>query len=335
MVAIILITILFQNYFRYRRMLQCQDCLQWFHQECIRSLSYQLMFGDRFFRFTCTLCNGKEEETIQRLELGVVDALHLVILNLILSKNQKFHDLETSIVPFIKKKLKYLTDNGSNTHFKLSMIQPENIIKFLSNNKTRFKCGSETGQQSGFWGLRRLVAPWLPSKYLMYRPKYCKVSINNKKAKETLIQPNNKKGVFQRRNKPVKPGIRDIVSKNSSLKRPRPRDLHAGDFSDSESSFGTLDLLIKPPKDFSGLNNPFRLSSDVKRPVNDGVLTPSSETESLRTPDSRNSLLVCDKESPASCDTPSHNLGEGEIILFSTLPCILDVIFIDQSLSIS
>ena len=33
---------------RYKRMLQCQDCLQWFHQECIRSLSYQLMFGDRY-----------------------------------------------------------------------------------------------------------------------------------------------------------------------------------------------------------------------------------------------------------------------------------------------
>ena len=32
---------------RYKKMLQCQDCLQWFHQECIRSLSYPLMCGDR------------------------------------------------------------------------------------------------------------------------------------------------------------------------------------------------------------------------------------------------------------------------------------------------
>ena len=240
----------------------------------------------------------------------MVDALHLVILNLIMSKNQKFHDLESSIIPFIKKKLKYLTDNGSNSHFKLSMIQPDNVIKVLSNNKSRFKNGSEGGQQSCFWGLRKMVAPWLPSKYLVYRPKHCRVSSSIKRLKETLIQPNNKKGVFQRRNKP---GIKDIVSKNSSLKRPRPRD---SDFSDSESSFGTLDALIKPPKDFCGLNNPFRLSSD-KRPA-PGTLTPSSEAERTpdsvaRTPESRTSLLLGDKESPCS-GTPSHNAGEGEII---------------------
>ena len=99
----------------------------------------------------------------------MVDALHLVILNLILSKNQKFHDIETSIIPLIKKKLKYLTDNGANSHVKLSLITSDHIIKILSSHKSRFKCGSETGQQSWFWGLRRMVAPWLPSKYLLYR----------------------------------------------------------------------------------------------------------------------------------------------------------------------
>ena len=31
----------------YKKMLQCKDCLQWFHQECIRSLTYQLLCGDR------------------------------------------------------------------------------------------------------------------------------------------------------------------------------------------------------------------------------------------------------------------------------------------------
>ena len=101
-------------------MLQCCDCLQWFHQECIRSLSYQLMCGDRletliqypsltlqiiligrFFKFTCTLCNGKEEESIQRLEMGMVDALHLVIFNLIISKNQKYAPI---LILFSKKK---------------------------------------------------------------------------------------------------------------------------------------------------------------------------------------------------------------------------------------
>ena len=31
----------------YKKMLQCKDCLQWFHQECIRALSHPLLCGDR------------------------------------------------------------------------------------------------------------------------------------------------------------------------------------------------------------------------------------------------------------------------------------------------
>ena len=283
----------------------------------------------RFFKFTCTLCNGKEEETIQRLELGVVDALHLVILNLILSKNQKFHDIETSIIPLIKKKLKYLTDNGTNAHVKLSMITSDHIIKILSNNKTRFKCGSETGQQSCFWGLRRMVAPWMPSKYLLYRPKYCKVSSSIKRLKETLIQPNNKKGQFHGKkpqarsgslSKPALKNVMNAVSKKSSLKRGRPKDL-THDFSDSDtSSFGTLDLLIKPPKDFSGANNPFRLSSDSKRSGSSSAPSSSSTPASSEPGASINMFLTQgDKESPPSSSTPSQHPSEGKFQLFNYL----------------
>ena len=34
----------------YKKMLQCRDCLQWFHQECIRALSHPLLCGDRSAR---------------------------------------------------------------------------------------------------------------------------------------------------------------------------------------------------------------------------------------------------------------------------------------------
>ena len=102
-------------------------------------LSLQFIIG-RFFKFTCTLCNGKEEESIQRLDMGMVDALHLVIFNLILSKNQKFHHLETSIIPLMKKKIQYLTDNGSNTHIKLSQLTSSTklIPKYQGNILRRF-----------------------------------------------------------------------------------------------------------------------------------------------------------------------------------------------------
>ena len=267
-------------------------------------LSLQFIIG-RFFKFTCTLCNGKEEESIQRLDMGMVDALHLVIFNLILSKNQKFHHLETSIIPLMKKKIQYLTDNGSNTHIKLSQLTGEQLYKYLGNNKSRFKCGSETGQQSCFWGLRKLVAPWLPSKYLLYKSKYCKVNYNLKRLKETLIQPNNKKGVFQDSNQ-RKPVLKDLVK--SSLKRGRAKDL-SNDFSDSDtSSFGTLDLLIKPPKDFSGANNPFRLSTECSgvKPPASGEATPSSTAT-----DSTIKMFLGEKDSPISSGAASHVTSEG------------------------
>ena len=269
-------------------------------------------FLSRFFKFVCTLCNGTHEETIQRLDLGIVDALHLVIFNLIISKNQKFHDLESSILPFMRKKIKYLTGNGNNYNFKLSRIESEFIVKILSNNKTRFKCGSETGQQSSYWGLRKMMAPWLPSKYLIFTPKFCRVISNQKRLKETLIQP-NKKGVFHKRK---------AVGKNlvkGSLKR-RAKDL-AGDLSDSDaSSFGTLDLLIKTPKDFSGHNNPFRLMgppSDASDPKTDtvtpasGEVTPVSGQATPNSTDSTIKLFLSEKGSPLSSGAASTATVEG------------------------
>ena len=258
------------------------------------------------------MCNGTQEETIQRLDLGVVDALHLVILNLIISKNQKFHDLESSILPFMKKKLKYLTGDKNNSNFKLSRLELDSVVKTLANNKTRFMCGSETGQQSSFWGLRKMTAPWLPSKYLIYTPKFCRVNSNQKRLKETLIKPNNKKGVFQRRK---------VVSKNlvkGCLKRGRGRDL-AGDLSDSDaSSFGTLDLLIKPPKDFTGHNNPFSLmrpptdKTDSPQGVpGSGEVTPVSGNATPNSTHGTIKLFLSEKDSPISSGAASTVAGEG------------------------
>jgi len=242
----------------YKKMLQCGDCLQWFHQECIRSLDHPLLCGDRFWAFTCTLCNGTHEETIKRLDITMVDALHLVIFNLILSKNQKFHDLETSILPFLKKKMKYLSANSAT--FKGHRFDLETVSKVLATNKGRFMCGSETGKQASFWGLRRLTAPWLPNKFVLQRPKYAQWKLPGPRLKETLIQPNNKKGVFHRKSGKQPNGGRRGLSKpamKNPLKRCRPKDLLDSD-SDA-SNYSTLDFLIKTPSDFMGPNNPFRL----------------------------------------------------------------------------
>mgnify|MGYP007023051925 CR=1 FL=1 len=65
----------------------------------------------------------------------------------------------------MKKKLKYLQGTCSNQSFKGNKIESESISKLLISNKSRFKCGSETGKKNSYWGLRKMCAPPLPSKY--------------------------------------------------------------------------------------------------------------------------------------------------------------------------
>lgn len=300
----------------YKRMLQCKDCLQWFHQECIRSLDYQLLCGDRFFEFTCTLCNGLHEETITRLDLSLVDSLHLTLFNLILSKNQKFHDLDSAVLPFIRKNIKYL--QGMDHTIKASRIDLEYISKLLVRNKSRFKCGSETGKKNSFWGLRKMCAPPLPSKYFpsgwgRWAPPPSPALVKQ--------DPAMKKVDPRMYNKSSAGFPRSVRSGRLSKKIPNSLHLkhkhhHRSRLKDSDNDSDTsskvaLEVLIKPPKDFTGLNNPFRTAA---------ALTGDEDTPGTQSRDSfggrrgadismSNSSLrkmVCsEKSSPVSSGAPS------------------------------
>ena len=82
-------------------MLQCQRCQQWFHQECIRNPKIpQLLWGDRFWNFVCTICSGTTQEIVEKLPMGWVNALHLILFNLIGNVQLIFH----------KKIMKFLVD---------------------------------------------------------------------------------------------------------------------------------------------------------------------------------------------------------------------------------
>lgn len=276
----------------------------------------------RFFEFVCTVCNGKEEESIERLDLSLVDSTHLVIFNLIISKNQKFHDLETSILPFMKKKLKYLQGSSSNPLFKANKIESEYISKLLSANKSRFKCGSETGKKNSFWGLRKMCAPPLPSKY--FPRGWGRWATGPKGSVKTYsnLEISSKKG---------RKVVKNDFPRNPHVRRNKGRfkDL-SGEHSDSDtSSRGTLDFLIKPPKDFTGANNPFRSfgpPSEVSDYMSRGGSTPNS---SLRR------VISSDKGSPLSSGAPSTVTTDGKfllylicqfsLILFSVLKPFLDI----------
>lgn len=59
-----------------------------------------MLYGDGFYMFVCSVCNGGPEY-IRRLDLDWVDVAHLVIFNLTILHNTKYHELKSSIIPFV------------------------------------------------------------------------------------------------------------------------------------------------------------------------------------------------------------------------------------------
>lgn len=124
-------------------------------QKCLRITTPPLLFGDRFFDFACVLCTGTSEESIKRLDMSWyvskrdesrpqkleehifsrVESLHLILFNLTVTNSKKYHDLESSVIPFFKRKLKGM--QGDNSCLKQSKVELGHLSSLLTSNKTR------------------------------------------------------------------------------------------------------------------------------------------------------------------------------------------------------
>lgn len=143
----------------YMQMLQCAHCRQWFHQDCLSCLHFPLYCGDQLYLFLCSVCN--DDEFLRRFDFGWVDIVHLAIFNLILFKKKKYFDLDTEIIPYVKRNSFYLQISAQLV--KCSDAELRRIIlKMLEDNSTkscRFKLGREIHTKKRIWGLRIRVPP--------------------------------------------------------------------------------------------------------------------------------------------------------------------------------
>lgn len=62
-------------------MIQCAQCTQYFHRDCISCLPKPLLFGDIFMEFTCSVCTKTEEKYI-RHSMAWITVVQLVLYNL-------------------------------------------------------------------------------------------------------------------------------------------------------------------------------------------------------------------------------------------------------------
>ncbi|TGZ48158.1 polycomb protein Pcl [Temnothorax longispinosus] len=148
----------------YAQMLQCGRCKQWFHEKCIRCLTYPLYSGDRFYVFVCSTCNhGKE--FVRRLEMKWVDLVHLMLYNLTVYNAKKYYDLDTVVIP-------YANDNWMTLQLPPRIrdvsveVRRETILTVLMSNRNRFKCGKEIKKRTTIWGLRVRLPP--PSPFINF-----------------------------------------------------------------------------------------------------------------------------------------------------------------------
>ncbi|KAF2368909.1 Zinc finger FYVE/PHD-type, partial [Trinorchestia longiramus] len=145
----------------YNRMLQCRRCLQWFHEACIDSLHYSVLYGDRFYVYVCNFCNENFGEFVYRMDLGWLDVVHLALFNLTLLDGKTYFDCEISIMCWINNNWEAL-----QAPLELQKVCVEDrrneVQRVLESNRSRFKCGREMRKRACVWALRCRVPPPVP-----------------------------------------------------------------------------------------------------------------------------------------------------------------------------
>uniref|UniRef100_A0A1A9VHT1 PHD-type domain-containing protein n=1 Tax=Glossina austeni TaxID=7395 RepID=A0A1A9VHT1_GLOAU len=141
-------------------MLQCCRCRNWYHTHCTQQSYKELLRGDGYFVFSCSVCN-QGPEFLRRLQMDWLDFLHLILYNLSLAKkyHQKYHHFIRDILPFAEEHKRSLPIPPEWRVMPSGEFK-ENLRRTLKENKDSFICGREAKQF--FYGLRNITPPVIP-----------------------------------------------------------------------------------------------------------------------------------------------------------------------------
>uniref|UniRef100_A0A146P708 Metal response element binding transcription factor 2 n=1 Tax=Fundulus heteroclitus TaxID=8078 RepID=A0A146P708_FUNHE len=144
----------------YLKMLQCNRCQQWFHEECLHCLQMPLLNGDRFYLFVCSVCSGGPE-FLDRLPLSWKDVVHLCLYNLSVIQKKRYFDSQMQLMPYINEnwELLQLGKLGNTPRPE----RYEKVLQTLNDNCYTFMSGKEVKKKKHLFRLRIFFPPAPPN----------------------------------------------------------------------------------------------------------------------------------------------------------------------------
>ncbi|XP_061878256.1 metal-response element-binding transcription factor 2 isoform X1 [Entelurus aequoreus] len=286
----------------YLKMMQCSRCEQWFHEACLHCLQMPMLYGDRFYVFVCSVCNGGSEY-LSRLPLQWEDVTHLSLYNLTMIHKKKYFDSEMDLMAYINNNWELL-QLGELSRTPRSM-RYACVQEALNSNTAKFMSGKEVKKKKHLYGLRVRFPPAPPSAEQagsrLLKLSHREMPVHSNKAPSALTALTN--GAQKSKKKSKKQATRSLERQakrrrscellSRELKKPLPLESHSlACFTSIKSDRSLPSSQASDVESIGALSTTETTSTSLSRQSRTSIKHPSSLCSSSKTRSTTSTLPI-------------------------------------------